>query len=153
MGYEALMLQYPQLTIKEISKLPKGLAGLNIGNEIHLDKRRCQYEKHGILAEEIGHYEKTHGDITNITSIRNWKLELVARRWGYEKIVSLDKLIECHETGHKTLDEVCMYLEVTPKYLETSIDHYLSRHGMSILHKGYEIFFDPLNIRRVKNFT
>lgn len=153
MGYEALMLQYPQLTIKEMSNMPKGLAGLIVGSEIHLDKKRSKYERHGILAEEIGHYETTYGDITNVNDLRNWKLELVARRWGYEKIVSLDKLIECHETGYKTLDDVCMYLEVTPKYLETSIAHYLSRHGISVLHQGYELFFDPLDIRRVKKFN
>lgn len=149
MGYEALKLQYPQLTIKEVSNLPKGLAGINFGNEIHLDNKRCKYERHGILAEEIGHYETTYGDITNLNDIRNWKLELVARRWGYEKIVSLDKLIECHEMGYKSVEEVCVHLEITDKYLKTSIEHYFSRYGLSALHRGYEIFFDPLFIRRV----
>lgn len=149
MGYEALILQYPQLTIREVLTLPKGLAGINIDNDILLDKNRCKYERHGILAEEIGHYETTYGELTNLTDMRNWKLELVARRWGYEKIVSLDKLIECHEMGYKSLEEVCTHLEITAIYLKKSVDHYFSRHGISISHNGYQINFDPLFIRRV----
>lgn len=145
MGYEVLMLQYPQLTIKEVT-LPKGLAGINFGNEIHLDKRRSKYERHGVLAEEIGHYETTYGDITNLNNIQNWKLELVARRWGYEKIVSLDKLINCHRKGCKTLEEICTDLEITAEYLQISLEHYLSRYGLSVSHREYEIFFDPLFI-------
>lgn len=149
MAYEALISEYPQLTILEVPDIPKGLAGLYIDNLILLDKHRGKYEKHCILAEEIGHYETTHGDITDIKKIRNWKLELVARRWGYEKIVSLDKLIECHEMGYRTLEEVCIHLEITAEYLKTSIDHYSSRHGISLKYRGYEMFFDPLFIRRV----
>lgn len=148
MAYEALIEEYPQITIKEVL-LPKGLSGVYFDNEIHLDKRRSKYENHCILAEEIGHHETTHGDITDLKCMRNWKLELVARRWGYEKIVSLDKLIECHELGYKSLVEVCTHLEITAEYLKTSIDHYSSRHGISIDHRGYQIAFDPLFIRRV----
>ena len=148
MSYEALIAEYPQIDIKEVL-LPKGLAGVYFDNEIHLDKRRGKYEKHCILAEEIGHHETTYGDITDFNVLWNWKLELVARRWGYEKIVSLDKLIDCYEKGFKSLDEVCIHLEITAEYLKTSIDHYSSRHGISVIHRGYEMFFDPLCIRRV----
>lgn len=149
MAYEALISEYPQLLIKEVTDIPRGLAGLYLDNMILLDKFRSKYEKHCILAEEIGHHETTYGDITNLKSMRNWKLELVARRWGYEKIVSLDKLIECHEMGYKSLEEVCTHLEITAIYLKTSVDHYSSRHGISIDHNGYQISFDPLYIQRV----
>ncbi len=148
MTYETLIAQYPNLVIKEISSLPAGLAGLYIDNVILLDKHRSKYEKHCILAEELGHYETSYGDITDLNILKNLKSELTARRWGYEKIVSLDKLIECHESSYKSLDEVCAHLEVTEAYLKTSIDHYYSRFGISTIHRGYEIFFDPLFLRK-----
>lgn len=148
MGYEALMLQYPQLTIKEVS-MPKGLAGLYMDNVIYLDKHRSKYEKHCILAEEIGHYETTFGDITDLKKVSNWKLELVARRWGYEKIVSLDKLIECYERGYRTAEEVCSHLEITVEYLKISLDHYFSKYGLTLTYRGYEMFFNPLSIQKV----
>lgn len=148
MAFEELMSEYPQLCIKEVGDMPKGLAGLYTDNLILIDKHRCTYEKHGILAEELGHHETTYGDITNLDKIRNWKLELVARRWGYEKIVSLEKLITCYELGYKTSEEICVHLEVTGEYLQDSIDHYYSLHGISIEHKNYQIYFDPLYIRK-----
>lgn len=148
MTYESLIAQYPHLVIKEVKTLPSGLAGLYMDEVVLIDKNRSHYEKHCILAEEIGHYETTHGDITDLQKLTNWKLELAARRWGYEKIVSLDKLIECHESGFKTVEEVCTHLEVTEDYLITSIAHYHSRFGVSTIHSGYEIFFDPLYLRK-----
>ncbi|MBB4824552.1 hypothetical protein HNO89_001776 [Sporosarcina luteola] len=148
MTYESLIAQYPHLVIKEVKTMPPGLAGLYIDNMILIDQRRSNYEKHCILAEELGHYETTYGDITNLQSLRNWKLELLARRWGYEKIVSLDKLIECHELNYRSIEEVCAHLEVTAEYLELSIAHYYARFGLSVHHKGYQIHFDPLSVRK-----
>ncbi|WP_432362359.1 ImmA/IrrE family metallo-endopeptidase [Sporosarcina sp. UB5] len=148
MTYESLIAQYPHLLIKEVKTLPPGLAGLYMDDVVLIDKNRGLYEKHCILAEEIGHYETTYGDITDLQKLTNLKLELLARRWGYEKIVSLDKLIECHELGFKTVEEVCTHLEVTEDYLKTSIAHYYSRFGVSTSYKGYEIFFDPLYLRK-----
>lgn len=144
MTYESLIAQYPNLMIKEVKTLPTGLAGLYLDNSILIDQHRSNYEKHCILAEEIGHYETTYGDISDTSTIQNWKLELKARRWGYEKVVSLEKLIECHELNYRLIDEVCSHLEVTEKYLQSSIKHYHTRFGVSAHYKGYEIFFDPL---------
>ena len=148
MTYESLIAQYPHLVIKEVKTMPSGLAGLYMDNMILIDQRRPYYEKHCILAEELGHYETTYGDITELQSLRNWKLELLARRWGYEKIISLDNLIECHEMNYRTIDEVCAHLEVTAEYLKLAISHYAARHGVSIYHNGYDIYFDPLYLRK-----
>jgi len=148
MTYESLIAQYPHLVIKEVKTLPSGLAGLYIDDVVLIDKNRSPYEKHCILAEEIGHYETTYGDITDLQKLTNMKLELAARRWGYEKIVSLDKLIECYELEFKTVEEVCMHLEVTEDYFMASIGHYHSRFGVSTSYKGYDIFFDPLYLKK-----
>ncbi|MGE7622793.1 ImmA/IrrE family metallo-endopeptidase [Viridibacillus sp. NPDC096237] len=148
MLYESLMSQYRHLTFKESLLMPKGLSGLYIDKQIIINNRLSFYEKHCVLAEEIGHYETTYGDITNLESVSNQKLELTARRWGYEKIVSLDKLIECYVGDHRTEDDICTYLEITPQYLYSAIDRYLQRYGLSTVYNGYLIFFDPLNIEK-----
>ena len=87
MTYDRLIMEYPHIKIIE-KVLPKGLPGLYYDNVIEIDKFKDKYEKHCILAEELGHYETTYGDITNLNDMRSIKLEQIARRWGYEKIVS-----------------------------------------------------------------
>ncbi|WP_313894919.1 ImmA/IrrE family metallo-endopeptidase [Psychrobacillus sp.] len=148
MPYEALISQYPHIKIKEVTNLPRGLAGLYLDNEIRIDKYRSKYEKHGILAEEFGHYETSHGDIVDLSHIQNMKLEVIARRWGYKKIVPLDKLIECYIKDYTTLEEVCEHLEITSNYLQTSLNYYKDRHGLFVLRKNFKISFDPLNVER-----
>lgn len=147
MEYERLIMEYPQVKIIE-KALPKGLPGLYYDKVIEIDKFKNKYEKHCILAEELGHYETTYGDITDLNDMRSVKLEQIARRWGYEKIVSLDRLIDCYEKGQTTLEEVCVNLEVTPEYLKNVIDYYIEKYGIYKLYKEYKINFDPLNIKK-----
>lgn len=148
MAYEALMSQYPQIEIKE-TELPKGLAGLYYDNVILLDKHRNRFEKHCVLAEEIGHYETTVGDITDYSKIDNMKLEIIARRWGYKKLVPFDKLIKCYLNHHTTIEDVCLQLEITSEYLQNILEYYKARYGLYVIHKGYKIEFDPLNITKL----
>lgn len=84
MSYEKLLMEYPQICIRE-KDLPKGLSGLYYDNNIEINKSQSSYEKHCILAEELGHYETTVGNILDLNNTNNQKHELTARRWGYEK--------------------------------------------------------------------
>ncbi|OPG89484.1 hypothetical protein B2I22_21020, partial [Bacillus spizizenii] len=82
------------------------------GFQIFLNRDDSLYKKHFLLAEEIGHYETTAGDITMLDSISKIKAEMVARRWGYEKIISLDDLVSCFEKNHLTAEDVCHDFEI-----------------------------------------
>ena len=148
MAYELLKAEYPHVLIIERTDMPKGLSGTYHDGVILINSRLEYYEKHCILAEELGHHETTHGDITNLDYMRNIKLEKVARAWGYEKIISLDKLIECYKMGHTTVEDICLHLEVIPAYLYKAIEKYNERFGLSCTYKGYRIYFDPLNIEK-----
>lgn len=150
MTYDRLMMEYPHIKIIE-KVLPKGLPGLYYDNVIEIDILKNKYEKHCILAEELGHYETTYGDITELNDLRSIKLEQIARRWGYEKIVSLDQLIDCYVRGQTTLEEMCTNLEITPEYLKNVIDYYIEKYGLFKLHKEYKIIFDPLDIKKLEN--
>lgn len=149
MAYESLMLEYPQLEIMESSDLPKGLAGLYYDNVILLDKHRNTYEKYCILAEEIGHYETTYGDISDLSKIQNLKLEVIARRWSYKKLAPLQKLIECYDNHYTTMEDICHHLAITPEFLQDILEFYKDKNGLSVEYKGYKIEFDPLNISKL----
>lgn len=147
MAYERLKMQYPHIDVIE-KILPKGLGGLYYDNIIEIDKYKNKYEKHCILAEELGHHETTYGDIIELDDTTSIKLELVARRWGYKKIVSFENLIDCYISGHKTPEDICEHLEITLNYLYDAINVYNQIYGLFAMHKGYKIFFDPLNIEK-----
>ena len=148
-AYEMMMSRYPQLVFKE-KAMPKGLFGIYFDNEIHINKIIGLHDKHCTLAEEIGHFETTYGDITDQTVLRNRQLENIARRWAYKKVVSLDKIIECYLQGHTTLYDMCNHLEITPKFLKTSIDFYIARYGGSKRYRDYIVMFEPLNVRKLE---
>lgn len=150
MPLEALINEYRHIKIK-IADMPKGLSGLYIDNVILLNKCLNHNEKHCVLAEEIGHYETTYGNITDLKDIRNQKLELVARRWGYEKLVSLESLISCYEDGYWSTEEVCFHLEITPEYLNSVLDSYIQKYGIYKEVNGYKITFNPLNVEKLQN--
>lgn len=150
MAFEAMISKFPHLKVKEVSKMPKGLGGLYVEGTIILDRHRSLYEKHCILAEEIGHHLTSHGDITNLKDFKNLKQELAARRWAYEEVVSLDKIIDCYIKGYTTVEDICCHLEVTPEFLKVSLEHYSSRYGLYIEYKDYRIFFDPLDVQATK---
>lgn len=147
--FESLVKEYPEITIKRVNDMPKGLSGLYFDNSILLNKNMSAYACNGILAEEIGHHETTYGDITDLSNIRKMKLEIVARRWGYQKITSLETLIDCYLAGHRTIEEVCVYLEITPYYLKSALDFYKERYGTHAVSGGYKVWFDPLNIEKI----
>ena len=147
MKFEQLMNQYPQLTFYE-KMLPKGLSGLYYDNVVEIDKYLTYREKHEILAEEIGHYEKSIGDISDYSSLKNMKQETLARRWAVEKIVSLDDLIDCYDLGLRTVEDICFHLEITPSFLHKAIKHYKTKHGLNYSYKGYWFQFKPLFISK-----
>lgn len=100
-------------------------------------------EKHCVLAEELGHYHTTVGDITNLNNYNNYKQELRARRWGYNRIAGLLKLIQAFEHGCRSLYEVAEYLNVTEEYLKEALQWYRSKYGTYTQVDNYIIFFEP----------
>ena len=75
-------------------------------------------EKSCVLAEELGHYHTTSGDILNIEDIRNKKQEIKARIWAYNKQIGLIGIIKCHERGCQSKAEMAEYLEVTEDIMD-----------------------------------
>lgn len=148
MKYENLMLKYPNINFYE-KKMPEGLSGLYYDNVIEIDRYLTYRRKNEIVAEEIGHFEKTVGDISDYSCLKNRKQEELARRWAIEAIVSLDSLIECHTQNLRTAEEISFHLEITPNYLIKAISYYKVKHGNSYEYKGYWFNFIPLVINKL----
>lgn len=153
--FEELLDEYDdKVSITFDKNMPKKLAGLYSSvRGILLNADLTQNKYHSVLAEEIGHYETTVGDIIDLTNIQNKKLEIIARRWGYKKIVTLDDLIECYEKYITTVEEICAHLEIVPEFLEECLVHYRQQYGQDIFYKDYLIILDPLDIKRKKDLA
>ena len=72
--------------------------GLISGKRIAIRKGiQTQTEKSCVLAEEIGHYRTSTGDILDQSKAENRKQELHARMWAYNKLIGLTGIIRCYE--------------------------------------------------------
>ena len=91
-----------------------------------------------VLAEELGHYHTTVGDIIDQSSDANRKQELRARLWSYNKLIGLHGII------YTTSYEMADYLGVTEEFLQEAIQCYRSKYGLCVQYDNYVIYFDPI---------
>lgn len=103
-------------------------------------------DKYSILAEELGHYHTTVGDILDQSSLYNRQQELRARSWAYKKLVPLSKIIQAHKEGIKNRYELAQYLEITEDFLENAIKRYKEKYGVTVNYENYTICFEPLGV-------
>lgn len=113
------------------------------GKDIYLRKDMNTAEKSCVLAEELGHYYTTVGDILDMNVSENRKQERQARLWGYNRVIGLFGLIRAYEYGCKDKYEIAEYLDVTEEYLEDCIDCYRDKYGEYKTVDNYTIYFIP----------
>ncbi|WP_373239236.1 ImmA/IrrE family metallo-endopeptidase [Dorea longicatena] len=113
------------------------------GKDIYLRKDMNTAEKSCVLAEELGHYYTTVGDILDMNVSENRKQERQARLWGYNRVIGLFGLIRAYEHGCKDKYEIAEYLDVTEEYLEDCIDCYRDKYGEYKIVDNYTIYFIP----------
>ncbi|MFU1797499.1 ImmA/IrrE family metallo-endopeptidase [Paenibacillus azoreducens] len=108
---------------------------------------RSAIEKKCVLAEEIGHFHKTVGNIVDQEMIENKKQEQTARRWAYEKLVPLDGIIKASKAGVSNRFELADYFDIVEDFVEDAIEYYRRKYGLYVNHGGkYLIYFDPLGV-------
>ena len=99
-------------------------------------------QKACVLAEELGHYFTSSGDILN-DSVSAKKQELRARKWAYDTQIGLDGLIRADAAGCKNIYETAEYLEVPEGFLIDCLNCYQQKYGSSVRYRGYMVKFDP----------
>lgn len=113
------------------------------GKNIYLRKDMNTTEKTCVLAEELGHYYTTVGNILDMSVVSNRKQERQARLWAYNKQIGLTGLIRAYEAGCTNRYETAEYLEVTEEFLEECIQCYRDKYGEYKIVDNYTIYFIP----------
>lgn len=152
MLYEEMLIESDKYNLIIKEKPLQASDGRIKGNRIAIRKDiETQVEKSCVLAEELGHYHTTAGNILNQEDISNRKLEYRARLYGYNMKIGLIGLVKAFEHGCKTSSEVAEYLDVTEKYLLDAIDCYAKKYGIFTTWDNYIIYFLPcLGVIKIK---
>lgn len=146
---------YDYLDEKEIqfieTEIPvKSVKGLYFDNTIIIDENiATDAERRCVLAEEIGHYETSNGNILDQGQLEAVKQEQRARRWAHLRLLSLDQLVACFENGLRNRYECAEYLNVTEAFFDECIKSYTQIYGPYVAHKDYLIYFKPLGVMKM----
>lgn len=118
--------------------------GLISGKRIAIRKDiQTQTEKSCILAEEIGHYRTSTGDILDQRKAENRKQELHARIWAYNELIGLKGIIRCYEHRCHSFSEMAELLDVTEEFLSDALKYYRKKYGICVVYGKYAIYFEP----------
>lgn len=100
-------------------------------------------EKTCILAEELGHYYTSSGDILDQQDISNRKQERRARVWAYDLLIGLSGIVKAYKHGCSNLYEMADYLEVTEEFLRDALERYRQKYGIYTTIDHHIIYFEP----------
>ena len=129
------------------TKFKSRAKGLTKGNIIGIADHLPLAEKSCILAEELGHYHTSTGNILDQSDIRNHKQELRARQWAYQKLIPLERIVDAHHARVKGRYDIAGYLGVTEEFLQSCIDRYTEKYGLyAPVGDRYIVYFDPLGV-------
>lgn len=100
-------------------------------------------EKACVLAEELGHYETSVGNIIDMSISWNRKQERQARLNGYNRMIGLIGIVKAYEAGRQNQHEIAEFLNVTEEYLLECINCYRDKYGIMTSIDNYTIYFIP----------
>lgn len=144
MTYEDLLKQAnsENLIVKE-KDIP-GFDGRIYKNRIAIHKGLATtIEKSCALAEELGHHFTTYGDIIDQDSVEKRKQELRARVWGYQRLITMDKLIAAYNKGCRNSYEIAEELEVTEEFFLEALQVFKQKYYPYVQYRNYLIRFEP----------
>lgn len=151
MNYEDLIKETENegIEIYENNYIGK-LKGLYVDNTITINTDlKTNKDKICVLAEELGHYHTSYGNIIDQSDIRNRKQERRARAWSYKKLVGLMKIINAFKAGVRNRYELAEYLNVTEEFIEEAIEYYKQRYGLFYEIDNYIVYFEPLGVMEI----
>lgn len=120
------------------------IKGLYCDKVIAVSKKiRTSKEKACIVAEELGHYYTSSGNIIDLKNTRNRKQEHKARMWAYDNCIGLQGIISAFEARKMNIDEMADHLEVTENFLKEALTCYKKKYGITTKIDNYIIGFEP----------
>lgn len=138
------IVEHPFKTTKLKALYTDGVITFNKSIDFTLAEKVCT------LVEEIGHDEKSVGDILDQSDISKRKQELRARQWGYERLIPLSAIVQAYYARVSGRHEISEFLEVTEEFLQSTIDRYTEKYGLAVVYEEkYIIRFDPLGVAEI----
>ena len=132
------------LYVIENANFQSQASGLINNDVIGINKNVRSYAKRNcILAEEIGHYKTTVGNIIDQSSAANRKQELKARMWAYNRLIGLRGIISCYQAGCNNVYEMAEYLDIAEQFLTDALERYKSKYCEHVQVDNYVIYFVP----------
>lgn len=133
-GIEIILYNFHSINIK----------GVYCDNVIAINSNlKTDEERKCILAEELGHYYTTTGNILDQRDAWNRKQEYQARLWGYNKLVGLHAIVQAYKHGCTNLYDTADFLEITELFLKDLLTCYRSKYGVCKEYGEYIVYFEP----------
>lgn len=120
--YERLVAEYDQEIDIEERKMKND--ALYCDNVIWINERLTNAEKLSVVAEEIGHYETSSGNILDQSVLSNVKQERLARKWAYEKVIPLEEILQAVKNGIKEIYDLAEHFDVSEEFMKGCLSHY-----------------------------
>lgn len=143
MNYTDLLVEADNLSLITKDKPLRAHDGRIKKNKIAIRKDMSEIKKKCVLAEELGHYHTTVGNILDQSSSNNRKQEYKARLWAYNKLIGLNGILSAYKTGCKNTYEIAEYLDVTEDFLQEALSCYKQKYGIYTKLDNYVIYFEP----------
>ena len=143
--YESLIIYAEKMGVKAKEKNFRTYKkyGRTIRNTIYINSSMTNYEKIEVLSEEIGHFKTTFGNISDLSNIKNSKLEKIARREGYKIFAKPSLLIDAIKSGATDDYEIADYLSVSKEILKDVIEDLKAQYGIRIPIGDYYLYLEP----------
>lgn len=143
MNYEELVIEANSSNVEVIELPLAGHSGLILDTTIAIRKDIPTLKKSCVLAEELGHYHTSVGNILDQTNVSNRKQERTARLWAYNKQIGLSGLVKCFEERCRNEYEMSECLGVTEEFFHDALECYRQKYGICVSYGYYDIYFEP----------
>ena len=151
MNYEELLMLSDQAGLITKEKDLQAYDGRIFGNRVAIRRTiETQRQKACVLAEELGHYYTSSGNILSQDTVEARKQEGRAREWAFDLQIGLDGIISASRAGCMTEYDAADYLNVTVDFFHACITRYRQRYGAYTRYRDYTIIFEPF-IRVLEN--
>jgi Zn-dependent peptidase ImmA (M78 family) len=153
--YYKMLIEFDGLVeVEEVQFESERIKGLCVGRNIAISSRlETSTEKLCVLAEELGHFFTTSGNILDQARAENRIQEARARAWAYEFLIKPQDLVAAYGHGVRNRYDLAEYLGVTEWFLEGAVKHFEQRYWPGYHVDGHYIMFAPLRITKLQEMT
>lgn len=141
--YEDMLIEADRNHLITKEKPLRANKGRIAGNRIAIKRDMTEKEKRCVMAEELGHYYTSFGDILDQGRVGNRKQEQLARTWAYNKLIGLVGIVDSYKAGCRNRSEMAAHLNVTEEFLSEALRRYHDKYGTYASVDNYIIYFEP----------